>query len=933
MDHIALFETHRHFFDVAHIRGQDPVLAKASDKELAEKLLHPKNATPPAPNRIFDPLHYNLQRRRLEPTNLPNPIVHYLAEDTEVNLSVNALFDAAYYKRTIRRPDLDNRAALSHALDHLETELSGFSPFVDLDFLCEGFGRKKDAALLCDLFSGELQPARPHPLFDLEYFSLQSGITFETLADALRHYWTSAEDISTHPMFDVAFYKSHFPEQAGINRSVYHYLVSAEQRSPHPLFDSAFYSEQVASVMRGTPARLFEHFLSKGQALDLSPSPFFDLAYYRRQSQCGANAVQNYLEGGHHFHSPHPMIDLAQAQLFSRSLESPPAPLTVLFADEKQAPPLELTPEFVPEYFAGTEPVASQNPQALRRRYFREGYPTGQRPNGLLSMPYIADQCRWLDIEAHSPLAGYFEAGLHRRPRFVLALDTLEHNTANVSWLALLKSQIGNPATEFVVVSAQPGPMSSAFSEVAHVWHLALEPLAELAPSDLKSAVNRFNRSLASNPTTVCFVEYSEDLILLQSLSGLGAPLFVFGDDRLAHLSPEDADILTETCAHILCASPRTKDKLTTIFAEAGPSISDGFHAITRSGTPTVERRLRARRRLGMGEEAQLIISSGGSGIEHGADLFGALAAQCFEDGDFPDSAVFHWYGPDKPFGNRPNFYGRLNAENAEGRTRFRLMEDDAMATAISAADAYVKLGRDGCPLNEVMIARDAGVPVVLMSGPASATTLASEEGVHLVDAFDLAAARRCLRDILAQSGGSSLPVASPKDTPTTARDLSAFADHIAKLLDAEVPGLKLTRPSRNAMSRLLIVMPDKDMFERLSTLTEKHDLLEGTAALWFDQSHVRREDFPDVLRVLLDEQDCSDLVVVDSADQLSEHLICGFTRSLWLLQGSTSELNSLYRKGLEFDVLLTRNPDQIAEMRALNAVIADAMTTRDWRE
>ncbi|WP_298360316.1 hypothetical protein [uncultured Litoreibacter sp.] len=932
MDHIALFEAHRQFFDIKHIGRQNLALANASVAEVAEILLDPKNPTPPAPNQIFDPAHYELQRHPIEPADPINPLVHYLTKGGDVRLSPNALFDVAFYKRTIKRPDLSPYATLIHALDHIDTGLTGFSPFVDLDYLREETKHKNDGLLLRDLFSGDLQPTRPHPLFDLEYFSLQSGTEFETLADAVRHYWSAAQDLSTHPLFDVAFYKSHFPEQSGICRSVYHYLISVEPQSPHPLFDGAFYSGQVAAEEHVTPIRPLEHFLAKGQAMGLSPSPYFDVAYYQGQSQCGSDAVQYYLEGGHRNHSPHPMIDATQAQLFAHSLESAHIPVAELLADETHAPPLDLTPDFVPEYFAKMVPDVGRDPQKLRRRYLRDGYPTGQRPNGLLSMPYIASQCRWLDIEGRTPLSGYFEAGLHRRPRFILALGSLKHNATNESWLAFLKSQIGNPEIEFVVVSAQPGPMSPAFFEVAHVWHLAKVPLSELGPNDLKRAGDQFARSLLSNPATICFAEYSGELTLVRALTGLGAPLILFGKDRLAQLTEQEADILTKTCTHVFCTSPRTRDDLAAIFAETGPSVSDGFHTIIPTVKSSAGGRLRARSKLGLSEETRLVVSSGGPEIEHGADLFGALAARCFEDKAFLNEAVFHWYCPDTPYGNRPKFYGRLIAETTEERNRFQLMDGSEMATAIAAADVYVKLGRDECPLDDVKHARNEGVPVLLMDGPAEAVTLASQDGVLLVDAFDLDAARRLLHDLLTGSVGANPPRAAPDGASAAGYSLTAFSDRITKLLSATAPELKLSRPSRSAMTQLLMVMPDKDMFERLSALTEKHDPIEDTAALWFDLPQIRRDEFPDGLRELFEEQDCSELVVVGSADGLSEHLINDFTRSVWLLDGTASELSSLYRKGLEFDALLTRETGQISEMRDLNAVIADTMVARDWR-
>lgn len=931
MDLDALFQAHRDFFDFGYLRKTVTSMADASDDELVEMLLRADNANPPAPNCIFDVHHYNLMRTRLGQGDPLNPIVHYLTQNAVNGISVNALFDEGYYRHHSKVDDASSIGAIIHALKNMQDGPRRFSPFVDIDFICARTGRMNDSDLLSDLFTGALQPNQPHPLVDVGYIDRQSVTRIENLQDAIRHYWNSGEDLSTHPLFDVAYYKSQFPAQAGIVRSVYHYLISPDPVSPHALFEPAYYRDQVLDELGRAPTRLLEHFVSMGQALGLSPSPFFDTAFYRSQTNEGDNALQHYLSVGHLSYAPHAMIDVAQARLFAQSIKRSSKSTAQLLAENTQSVPMSVTPEFDPIYYRKTLENAGHDHHQLRRRYFREGYPQGERPNGLLSLPYIETQCRRFGINGTTCLASYFEQRWHRRRRIMLALASMQDTAENRSWYELCKSQLDNPNIEFIVVSVESGPMSEAFFKVAHVWHLSEQPMATIEKKALRNSVENLARILASNPVELAFVDCSKGLALLQAFARLGVPQISFGDAGLSQLSADEVDLLSRSSDQIMCRSPQLRASLEKNLTRGMTHIADGSNTHVAAHRITDSQRRRARQSLGLSEDDILILSSGGPEIEHGADLFGALAAQCFEDAEFGPNVSFCWHGPGRFFGNRPKFYARHFAETVQNDNQFRMIADQDFTTVLRAADIYVKLGRDRCNDDDMLQAVGAGLPVVVMRGSPEVAALAEAEAVLVVDAFDLTGMRLILRDLAAdpqerKAFGDRARAAFQADF-----DLAAFVSRMNNAIRRCVPDLALSKPADTPTGQLLLVLPDESLFESFDTIAEKRSTLGSTPVLWLSHQQIDTCTCPAELRNIVTRSACSEIAVVFTADKLDRQEIGRFSESYWLTLGKASELSALFLKGLEFDEIYTCRPTQIDEMRNLNPRIAETMTHLDW--
>lgn len=170
--------------------------------------------------------------------------------------------------------------------------------------------------------------------FDAAYYRAVNPELAEAGADPLAHYvatgWREGRDPS--PLFSTRHYLQANPDVAaqGIE-PFWHYLAvgryEGRGRIP-PLFDPAFYAAVYPGIRAPTAAA---HYAGSGAAEGHSPSPLFDVAFYRAQLPPGperrADPLEHYLEGGwRRGLSPHPLFDPAfyVAQLADDARTIPP---------------------------------------------------------------------------------------------------------------------------------------------------------------------------------------------------------------------------------------------------------------------------------------------------------------------------------------------------------------------------------------------------------------------------------------------------------------------------------------------------------------------------------------------------------------------------------------------------------------------------------
>jgi hypothetical protein len=928
-----LIDRHRSFFDLDYVRQNNPQVVSMSDKKLLQALTNPDEVKPFPPNSIFDPDHYTMTRAAVASDGPINPILHYLEIGSSEDISFNALFDISYF-RHYNDLDLTNYPSLVEGvLAHLNGSLGPFSPFIDLDFITATHPKTERAKLAKLLLSGALSVDQPHPLFDVAFIRAQARRNIENLRDAVDYYWTCGTDLATHILFDVSHYKGAQPTRPEIAFSVFHYLMTPNPVSTHALFDGEFYREQVVTQTGRTPSRPLEHFISTGQAIGLAPSPFFDVSFYREQTGCGVDAVQHYLSGGHCRTAPHPMIAQRDMMMIERSIQSTGLSVAERMAESPEDVPMALTPEFSPSFHreSGLNPTATA--EQLRADYFTRGFLAGQRPNGLLAIPYIKAQARVLGL-AHDDetlIRSYFTQRWHQRKRVILALTHLDDCAANRAWLALCRSQLTNSNLELVLIAGQAGALSSAFFEVAHVWHLSQDPLMQTDMKKLTRSADELNRILKPRPGDVALLDASAGVRLVTALSGIDVPKVAFGADALVDMDPEDIDAFARRVDLILCLS---KDHMETIQSTIAPPASlvrSGFHTRVQRIAKSGVRRMLVRQMLGLPESAILIVASGTEHIEAGSDLFGSLAARYLAQPDFSGDVFFLWHGQGNLFGNTPKFYAQHFVRTVSEPERLLMTDNMPLETLLDAADIYVKICRDGCDLDDAFAAQSAGVPVILSSNCHGAKVLAQAGGVSLIEAFDLSAANAALNDLVDHPEKRSVLVAAGRGAVQSGLDLMAFVKRVNAAIDVVGANVKLNERIEIRQGQILLVLADEAMFDALAVLDQKKPRECDQVTLDWDCLNV--DIMPDSVLELIRKTQCAKLTVTRSAKHLTLETVLGFDYAIWLASGDRGELNDLYLKGQFFDGIYLVKAGLSDHLVRMNPKIADACVVLNWKQ
>ncbi len=301
-------------------------------------------------------------------------------------------------------------------------------------------------------------------LFDLPFYNRSSGRTFESEADAVRHYllkgdqdganpnplfdgdWYrkrypdiagsgvapflhyilhgAAEHRDPHPLFYAAYYVDRLDAPGGIANPLHHFLhVDTDPaRSPHPLFDGRLYAVRSANHAAARPALI--HFLENGRANDRAFHLLFDAALYRRDAghRANGNVLVDFLRGPP-LARTHMLFDPAfylQTNEDLAEIEMHPLVHYVLHGSAERRSP---HPVFDQIWYLDRYPEALLSDESALGYFVREGRARGDRPNRYFDADWYAATYA-LEIGGRlAPLEHYLAIGLQRDYRPSLEFD------------------------------------------------------------------------------------------------------------------------------------------------------------------------------------------------------------------------------------------------------------------------------------------------------------------------------------------------------------------------------------------------------------------------------------------------------------------------------------------------------------------------------
>ncbi|MEO1149799.1 MAG: rhamnan synthesis F family protein [Pseudomonadota bacterium] len=307
-------------FDTDYYREANPDIADYDRPLIFHFLAHGGNEGRQC-HPLFNAQFYLDQNQDVRDSGM-NPYLHYLSSGGQEGRETGTLFDSAYYLKT--NPDIVEQ---------------GLNPLQH--FLLAGHREGRDPNQLFsiawyltknpDVAEAGLNPAihynrtggpegrTCHPLFDSAYYQALYPDVFDSGLSPLDHYLHigRGEDRRPHPLFDPQYYRRAVADggHGSIieNDPLTHYIVAGgpARIDPHPLFNSDHYLAQVADPQSDIVPLI--HYAMLDSTVDLSPSLYFDPAFYRDQRgpyrHEGRSLLADYIVDGAAAHiNPHPLF-------------------------------------------------------------------------------------------------------------------------------------------------------------------------------------------------------------------------------------------------------------------------------------------------------------------------------------------------------------------------------------------------------------------------------------------------------------------------------------------------------------------------------------------------------------------------------------------------------------------------------------------------
>ncbi len=913
------------FFDLDFVRAMNDQACELSDDMLIATMLDPENHAPYAPNMLFDAA-YCRSALGLRGDG-ENVVLRFLVEGMNRGVSPNPLFDPDFY--LLHRPRLPQKpgAAIKDCLARLgrNETLSPFHPFLDEAFMRQqrDFGAPVD--FYKRLFAGEISEKRAHPLVDFEYLSIELKIDFKTCGQVIAAYWDSSVDVSTHVLFDLDYYQSHIGKEFGIRRAAYHYLVSDAKQSPQPLFDVDYYAGAAEKVFGYSPVRPFEHYICHGQNAGIDPSPFFEAEHYRAHAECPGSALEHFLSGGYLAAPGHSLLQFSHSRLYAKASLHPDVATESLLARRSGAVPQEVMPVFDPVYWKNkSDDLASDaDPALIRDHYLRFGYPENKSPNGLLNKAYISEQIAFLGDDNSAPINYYFRQGWHLRPRVLFAVDDLEDTAINRSLCVALRLQLGDPKLEVVIVARAGGALESKFRRFAQIWML-MSKTANGHDAHFRNNIARLRNGLGGNLPELAFIQADKNLFLLESLRDLSARNVLMSDTLALPFDKDGSTPLSETADHFLCRFITKNGRMHSPPSEVGVTFTQGYTLKVPAGgalSPGCGQGGGVRARLGISEDAFLVVGCGSLDLEDGIDIFGFINAKVTAIATDRMDICFVWVGDGPKYPHTPYFYGSYFSRLSGESKIFQTVNNIDILQALQEANAYLETSREVSDSATLSYARQMGLATV--TARCAPVRRSPDEKNTTSETFDfVGAAAELLRLAETTENGETLDAAQLSEIGHAMNFLGEL-NTCARSVGQKEPFLSLlpfSPPNK------VLVVAGVLAFEKLLPLDISPTRRHQRAPIRFFARQITRSNLTIGFKAALHVNGATEYCVKLLNADLTPADLGDFDTVIWILDGTETELADTYRLGNFAEEIWVADDQLIATMTQANPNIAARM-------
>lgn len=458
--------------------------------------------------------------------------------------------------------------------------------------------------------------------------------------------------------------------------------------------------------------------------------------------------------------------------------------------------------------------------------FARYGRQEERRPSAWYSEKYVLNALHQSSHYGAASLDAYLGSGLSRKPRLVFVSHDASRTGAPAIILRLLEMFSQSGDFECFSILDADGERLEEFQALSHTYVMSHSRHSRnFSDEDGFREISRlFNRDgVFRNNRPVCaLVNSAESLRIAHGLKRESVPIVSLIHEIAASYAPQRFTDFGEISERVVFPSEFVKSAAAR-FSDMDMSkarvrgqglLTDDFGTMDR----TQSRRL-LREKLGVEENAFIVLNVGSMDMRKGGDLFVDAAKICLDRLPEDTPLYFIWYGRPDPSFTYPEEAVRLNG--LEGRVRFMPSTPD-IEQVFLGGDLFLLTARADpfpCVIHEAMV---CGLPVVAFRDGGGAPELIGDDCGRVVDMYDLSAMADAILSYVAdpdatsaQSGRAIARIRDHWDYLSYQRDIYELVKEVAPTPKSGWPAIE----APFSPDHLVIMNASKDDLEAFEIL------------------------------------------------------------------------------------------------------------------
>ncbi len=416
-----------------------------------------------------------------------------------------------------------------------------------------------------------------------------------------------------------------------------------------------------------------------------------------------------------------------------------------------------------PEYYRNANTAIAEIGADAGLHFRRHGLQEGRRPSAFFSQDYVYSYLNKQNCAGVAPPLLYAQSDLSQKPRLVFVSHDASRTGAPAIILRLLEMFSTSGLFECFSILDAGGERHAEFKALSHTYQMSHSRhehhFSEEAAHQELAHIFRSDGIFQGNAPVCALVNSAESCRIGRSLNRIGVPVVSLLHEIAAYYAPEVfADIAAHSQKVIFPSDFVSRAAVTHCDLDLSKTLVRG-QGLLEDDFGTLDQntcRRALRERLGIEEDAFVILNVGTMDIRKGADMFADIAKLFYEQPKLDKPVYFVWHGAeDATFSYAQDFILRHALQD-----RVRLLPSTSeIEQVFLGGDVFLLTARADpfpCVVHEAMA---CGLPVVAFRNGGGAPELIGEDSGTIIEMGDLAAAVAALRayvvtpELLSQQG------------------------------------------------------------------------------------------------------------------------------------------------------------------------------------